>query len=351
MRHRTGKISLVSIVVLALLLIAARLYAPVWAENTINARLDHMGDYHGHVEDVSLHLWRGAYELHELKMEKASGKVPVPLLSAPLVDLSVDWGALLHGGIVATVTFDQPELSLVDGRGGADTQAGAGVDWRQMLEDLIPIRLDEVTVENGTVTFRNFISDPPVDLHATQVDAVVTNLTNVRSDERRPAAFKAQAQILDDAPLQAEAHFDPFGHFDDFALDVKVDDMQLPKLNNLLRAYLTVDVKSGRGDFVMQLDAKDGQLNGYAKPLLRDLDVIDWKKDRDHPLRLAWKAVAATVLGIFKNHEADQFGTRIPISGRIDQPHVSTFAAIRGILHNAFVQAFKPEFEREEGDR
>jgi hypothetical protein len=177
---------------------------------------------------------------------------------------------------------------------------------------------------------------------------VVTNLTNVRSDDRRPAVFKAQAQILEDAPMQAEAHFDPFGDFTDFALDVKVDNMQLPKLNNLLRAYLLVDVKSGRGDFVMQLDARNGELNGYAKPLLRDLDVIDWKKDRSNPLKLAWKVLAATTFSIFKNHDADQFGTRIPISGRIDQPQVSTLAAIRGILHNAFVQAFKPEFEKKD---
>ncbi len=65
----------------------------------------------------------------------------------------------------------------------------------------------------------------------------------------------------------------------------------------------------------MQLDAKDGQLTGYAKPLLRDLDVIDWKKDRSNSSKLAWKVVAASAFGIFKNHDADQFGTRIPIKG------------------------------------
>lgn len=346
MNYRYSKISLGVVVAIVVLLIAARVAAPSWVERKINERIDQLGDYQGHVEDVSLHLWRGAYELHGLTIEKASGKVPVPLLSAPLVDLSVSWRALFDGGIVATVAFENPQLSLVDGSGGADTQAGTGVDWRQTLEDLLPIRLDEVRVVNGVVMFSNFISDPPVDLHATAVNAVVTNLTNVRSDDKRPAVFKADAKILEDAPLQAEAHFDPFGRFDDFSFDVKVDNMQLPKLNNLLRAYLTVDVKSGRGDFVMQLDAKQGQLSGYAKPLLRDLDVIDWKKDRKEPLKLAWKVIAATTFSLFKNHKADQFGTRIPIEGRIDDPQVSTLAAIRGILHNAFVQAFKPEFEK-----
>jgi hypothetical protein len=295
---------------------------------------------------VTLHLWRGAYELHDLKIEKSSGKVPVPLLTTPLVDLAVDWSALLHGGIVATVEFEKPVVSLVDGSGQQDSQAGKGVDWRQMLENLIPIRLDEVKVSRGTVTFRNFISNPPVDLHATDVEAVVTNLTNVRNDDRRPAAFRAKAAILGEAPLETKAEFDPFGHFDDFSFEVKVTRIELPKLNDLLRAYALIDVKRGEGEFVMQLDAANGRVTGYAKPLFHDIQIMDPKEDIKNPLKLAWKAVAAGVVGIFKNHKQDQFGTRIPIEGPIDNPKVSALAAIGGILHNAFVEAFKPDFEK-----
>ncbi len=130
MKHRISKITLWTLAGIVVLLVALRAAAPYWIERDINARLDHLGDYHGHVEDVSLHLWRGAYELHELVIEKASGKVPVPLLSAPLVDLSISWSALFDGGIVATVNFDRPQISLVDGCDGASSQAGTGVDWR-----------------------------------------------------------------------------------------------------------------------------------------------------------------------------------------------------------------------------
>ncbi|HVT34310.1 MAG TPA: DUF748 domain-containing protein [Nevskiaceae bacterium] len=214
-----------------------------------------------------------------------------------------------------------------------------------MLENLLPIRLDEVQVADGEVTFHNFISNPPVDLHATGVQAVVTNLTNVRGQGRRPAEFKARAAILGEAPMETSARFDPFGHFDDFAFEVKVTRIELPRLNDLLRAYALLDVKAGEGEFVMQLDAAHGRVSGYAKPLFHDIEVLNPKEDVKNPLKFAWKTVAATLINIFKNHKHDQFGTRIPIEGPIDQPKTSALAAIGGILHNAFVQAFKPEFE------
>ncbi|HVT34309.1 MAG TPA: hypothetical protein VHE37_01895 [Nevskiaceae bacterium] len=111
---KAGAAALAALLVIGL---ALRLAAPGWVLRQVNQRMAEMGDYHGHVEDVTLHLWRGAYELHHLKIDKASGKVPVSLLDAPLIDLSVSWRALLHGRVVATVQFDRPVVSLVDGSG------------------------------------------------------------------------------------------------------------------------------------------------------------------------------------------------------------------------------------------
>ena len=57
-------------------------------------------------------------------------------------------------------------------------QSGHGVDWRAVLESLFPVHLDELDVINGCIHFRNYSSDPAVDLVATKVDVVVRNLSN-----------------------------------------------------------------------------------------------------------------------------------------------------------------------------
>ncbi|HEY0178788.1 MAG TPA: DUF748 domain-containing protein [Dokdonella sp.] len=338
---------LIAIVVVAL--IAIRIALPGWATSYLNRRLDRIGDYHGHLDDVDLHLWRGAYSIDGLRIARHGGKADAPpLLDAPHVDLSVSWRALLHGGVVARVEFDTPELNFIDSPSKGD-ENGQGVDWRKQLESLLPIRLDEVRVNDGRVRFRNDSSNPKVDLQATRVNATVVNLTNVRGGGRRPATLDATGRVLGQAPLEIHANFDPLGHFDDFRFDVKVTDVDLTRANDFLQAYAKLDVESGKGDFVMQLDAHDRQLNGYAKPLFQHVKIFNWKQDveeqHDNPLRVLWEAFASGVQNLFKNHQEDQFATRIDIHGRIGEANVDPLQAIVAVLRNAFVEAFRPQFE------
>ncbi len=308
-----------------------------------------MGEYGGHVEKVRLHLWRGAYSIEGLQIEKRTGKVPVPLLDAPRANLTVNWRALFHGTIAARVTFESPVINFVDAKEDAAAQSAKGVDWRAQMEELLPIRLDEVLIHDGTVHFRNFSTHPKVDIVATAVEGRVVNLTNVRGEHERAAELQFAATVLDDAALQSTAKFDPLGKLDDFAFSLKVDRIELKRLNDLLQAYAKVDVESGEGEFVMELEARNGQLKGYAKPLFRDVQVFSWKHDveqqGDNPLRAAWEALAGAIENVFKNQRLDQFATRVEIQGRIGNTKTSTLQAIGAILHNAFVEAYLPQLE------
>jgi hypothetical protein len=350
-RHRVA----IGIAVLLLALVALRVALPYLVRDEINKQMANLGPYRGHVDDVDLHLWRGAYAIRGMVIEKASGKVPVPLLNAPHIDLSVSWRDLFNGGVVAEVVFDRPEFNLVDGRSEADTQTGRGVDWRAQLDRLLPIQLNEVRVQDGTVAFRAFNTKPAVDLKATAVQATILNLTNVRGESgKRVAEFQASAKVLDESPLETHASFDPFGTLDDFTFDVRVAKLQLRHFNPLLQAYARLDVAAGSGEFLMELEAVDGKLNGYAKPLFRDMNVLSWQQDvveqKDNPLRLAWEALVGGTAWALKNQRADQFATRVPITGNLKGPTTGKLDALMAILRNAFVEAFKPTFEQARPD-
>lgn len=338
----------ITLSVIAVVLVGIRLALPSWVTDYLNSKLNRMGDYHGHIDAVDLQLWRGAYSITGLRITKSAGKVPVSLLEAPRTDLSISWRALLDGGVVASVEFQGPKVNFVDSEGKA-TQSGTGVDWRQQVEKLIPIRLDEVRVHNGVVHFRNFSTDPKVDLEATGVEARVLNLTNVRDAGARAADFKLTAHVLGQAPLESQAKFDPFGSLKDFDFKLQLKQVELKRLNKFLQAYLKLDVESGKGEFVMELEGRNGQLDGYAKPLFHDVQVFSWKHDvekqGDNPLRAVWEAVAGGIENLFKNQSTDQFATRVEIHGRIGDAKTSTWQAIIAILHNAFVKAYRPQLE------
>ena len=338
------------LLLIIVLLVALRAALPYAVRHYLNTRMDRMGDYHGQIADIDLHLWRGAYTVNGLNIVKVSGKVPVPLLDAPRTEINLSWRALTHGTVRGKVVFFRPVLNFVDGNGKDDTQSGKGVDWRGKLKLLAPIRLDEVSVINGTVTFNNFVSSPRVDLKMTDVNGTASNLTNVEHQGgSRVATMHATAKVLGQAPLETHAQFDPLQNRGDFKLDLRVSDVDLTQANQLARAYVGLDLASGSGDFTMQLEASHGQLSGYAKPLFHDLQIFSWKQDveQDHknPLQLAWEVVAQGITSIFKNHTKDQFATRIPISGHIDDKQLGTFDAIINVLRNAFVEAYTPQLE------
>lgn len=334
----------------AAVLLVARLLLPSALQNYINRRMDRMGDYHGQVTDIAVHLWRGAYSIEGLRIAKVNGKLPVPLFDAAHTELSLSWRALTHGALRGRVEFDHATLNFVDGSGKTDGQAGKGVNWRDQLQKLLPMRVDELTVHDGAVTFHNFVSNPPVDLKMTDVNGTATNLSNAdRRGGQRVADVHATAKVLGDAPLEIKASLDPLERHGDFAFELRISGIQLTRMNDLARAYAKLDFAGGNGDFVMQLQARNGQLDGYAKPLLHGVKIFSWKQDveQEHknPLQVAWEAVAQGVTSLFKNHEKDQFATRIPISGRIDDKSLSTGQAIVGVLRNAFVKAYTPQLE------
>ena len=337
------------VAVIAVLLVA-RLLLPYAVKNYLNHRMDRMGEYHGQIADIDIHLWRGAYSIDDLRVDKVTGKVPVPLFAAAHTDIALSWRALSHGVLRGKVEFDQATLNFVDGRGRGDSQSGKGVNWRDQLQMLMPMRLDELTVRDSTVTFHNFVSRPRVDMKMTAVNGTVVNLTNSdRHQGRRVADLHVTAKVLEDAPMEAKASFDPLERDGDFAFELRVTGIALVRLNDLARAYAKLDFAGGNGDFVMQLEAKDGRLDGYAKPLLHGVKIFSWKQDVEeegkNPLRVAWEALAQGVTALFKNQERDQFATRVPISGRIDDKDLGTWDAIVGVLRNAFVQAYTPQLE------
>lgn len=348
-RYRWPLIGLASLVAL---LVALHLALPYLVRDYLNDKLADMGDYRGHVADVDLAWWRGAYRINGLRIVKTSGKVPVPLLDAPVIDLSVSWHSLIYDkAVVAKVIFEQPELNFVDGGNKQASQTGQGTDWRQQLEKLLPITLDEVHIDNGTLTFRNFNSNPQVNLKATRLDATISNLTNVRDKQgRRDASFEGTALIAGNAKVESSATFDPFSDFDDFEFRLRATGIELRNLNDFASAYGKFDFSAGHGDVVIEAQAENGRLNGYIKPLLRDVDVFDWQQDVENKdkgfFRSVWEALVGASETVLKNQPKNQFATRVELSGSVHKQNISAFEAFLQILRNGFIQAFNARYEQ-----
>src|SRR6266478_10136965 len=128
------------IIVFATAFIIVHTYLAIWVRDYVNRKLSEIPGYRTHVAAVTLHLWRGAYQIHNIKVEKTSGKVPVPFFSAPLVDLSVEWKALWDRSFVGEIEMYRPELNLVNPPNKEARQTDVNQPWAQKIKQLFPRR-------------------------------------------------------------------------------------------------------------------------------------------------------------------------------------------------------------------
>lgn len=343
-------------VLLALLAVAlvARALLPIAIQRYVNRVLDRDETYQGHVGDVDVALFRGAYEIEDVTIRKRGDTVPVPLFAAPVVDLSIEWRALLDGSLVGEVSMQRPELNLVAGPTPARRQGGAGVDWRQTLEDLFPLRINRFTVRDGRVHFRAFDSEPPVNVYLQHVDLVARNLTNsLDLSEDRVARVELEAVPMDAGRLRARISLDPFAERPDFDFDGQVTGADLTQWNDFLRAYAGIDVQRGGFALYAELLARGDRFEGYLKPFLRGVDVLRIEEEIEEQGLLAslWEGIVGVTQEAFENQPDDRLATRIPLAGTVEDPDVGFWATLANVLRNAFVEGLTPRLEGSVGER
>ena len=183
--------------IIVVLAVALRAALPFMVRDYMNRKLASLESYQGSVADVDIALWRGAYGLDGVQIVKREGSHQTPFFSAPRIDISVEWRNLFKGSVVAEAKFLQPQVNLVQSKNEKEEQLGKEVNWADSLKELVPIRLNTVAVQDGTVTFRTPGIATNDALVAHNVSGTVSNLTNVvEQDKETFADFAISANVL-----------------------------------------------------------------------------------------------------------------------------------------------------------
>jgi hypothetical protein len=301
-------------------------------------------DYTGSVRTIDVHLWRGAYKILDIDIQKKSdNKPPVPFFSSPDIDLSLQWRELFHGSVVGQVRLTRPEVNFVGG-GEGQSQLGTNQPWEKTFESFYPVRINKFEIDDGTVRFRNFQKSLPVNVYLTNFTLIATNLSNSRSDPGKlPAGVKASGTTLGGGWFNVDVKLNPLAANPTFELNASLTNVDLTALNNFLEAYGKFDV--ARGDFEMYTSfaSADGKYDGFVKVLFKHLDVFSWEKDhKKNILKLFWQAIVGLVSEGLKNQSHDQLATQVPISGTYQGSHVGVIPAVGNLLKNAFIRALLP---------
>lgn len=350
-KRRRSWLKVLGIVVAVIVLVAAciRPMLPWVVRSYVNRTLDRNLQYEGRIGDVTLDLWRGAYSIDDVRIFKRTGMVPDPLFRAKRLELAIQWDAILHGKIVGEVVMDRPELNFVASSDESESQSGAGGPWLQTLTALFPFSINSAQFHDGSIHFKSYKNAKPVDIYMDNLEASIDDLTNIQ-DRTTPmlTTINASAMVMDQAKFQFRMKMDPFSYRPTFHLATRVIGLDVTQINDLALTYGQFAFKQGFFDLVVEMDASEGQVTGYAKPLFRNLKVFDVVQDLKYdanPLQFFWQALLGVATGVLTNQQRDQFGTLIPFTGDLSAPNADILTMVGNILRNAFVRAYLPRLE------
>jgi hypothetical protein len=208
------------------------------------------------------------------------------------------------------------------------------------------LKIGRLRISKSTFGYENKATNPPYRVFLDETEVTVTNLSNQTKQGIATASLKGSFMGSGSAQIDARSRAQPTGPA--FDISVRITDVSLPVMNDLFRAYGNFDVASGEFAFFSELTVAHGAITGYLKPLFKDITVAPPKQDENASLsHRLYEKVVGTVAKILKNRPRQEVATRADVSGRLDDPKVSTVQVVVRLIQNAFFKAILPGLEHE----
>jgi hypothetical protein len=352
--RRTG----IALIAVFAVLIAARIAAPFVIKAVLNHKLADLPEYRGSIDDVDLSLLDSEFAVEGLRLDKRKGDPKLPFMRIQRMEVDYRWDALFHGEIVADVDLIEPVVNVMP----AATQKREAKDQIKKDEEgkavtetfktLLPTKIHHLHIRHGAVRFKDSAARPPVDLKLTQLNVYIANLSNRPAPASElPTRGRMTAWLQNSGRLRADLRINIFTRHPTFDLDLALRGLDVRELKDFTRAYAKVDLEKGTAAFFTELVAKNGRVQGYFKPMLDHVEVLDTSGgDKDDPwYRKAWEGTVGAIEELFEDQSKDRAATKAPISGRFDQPGVDVISTVVELVVNAFIQALVPGLEHTVG--
>jgi hypothetical protein len=208
----------------------------------------------------------------------------------------------------------------------------------------LSLQVDRLSLTRSQLGFVNETTTPSYRLFMSDADLELHNLSNQVG--HGSSKFLARGAFMGSGATVVSGEFQAAASEADFAVKLHLDDARLTDLNDFLRANARLDVADGLFSVYSEVTVKNGQVDGYIKPLVKNLQISQKAKDRSKPLGKRVEMHALQILAdLFKNHRTQQVATVARISGSTREPHASEWEVIRKLISNGLFRAILPGYQ------
>jgi Domain of Unknown Function (DUF748) len=212
-------------------------------------------------------------------------------------------------------------------------------------EPTLEVKVERFTGD-GQIGFVNQAAKPPYKVFLSGSKLQLENLSNHFEDG--PARARLTGRFMGSGATQVQATFRPESKGPDLDLALSIENTDMRKMNDLLRAYGNFDVVAGTFSMYSEIKIRQGKIDGYVKPLFSDMKVYDRRQDTEkNVFRKLYEGLVGGMSGLLENWPREEVATRVPISGDVEGPETGTWETIVRLIQNAFFKAILPGFEKE----
>jgi hypothetical protein len=176
----------------------------VHAQRAMNEKLK---GYHTELTDAYLNLITGNLTLKGVTVVQNAHPAP-PVMQIPSITAHIQWTALVTGHVVAGFVIRQPHLhiNLTQLEQQANNNVSVSQEgWQQALQNLYPFKINEIRVEDATLTYVGANQQQPLQLEHLYI--VAGNIRNIYSPNKTyPSTLWARGTAFNQGILTIDGY-------------------------------------------------------------------------------------------------------------------------------------------------
>ena len=311
----------------------------------LDGRADFLGEPHVGVQaalrldQVALDYFKPITNRYNLAVRNGSLSLAGTVEYAPKITRLILERVLVHG--VALEYLHLPHTAEAEKARAQQTAEAA----KQATKTSTELRIERLEVVKSTFGFMNQAAKPAYRLQLTDTNLTVEHLGNQRRDG--PAVARLTGQLMGRGETRLTVSLQPRAGSADMDVTAQVEDADLVRLKDLVRAYGGFEITAGEFSVYSELQMKGGAIDGYVKPLFRGVEIgTDGEAVAEKGLRQRlYEGLVGIGAKVLKNRLRGEVATVVPISGRVDRPEVARWETVGRLLQNAFLRPITPGYE------
>jgi Domain of Unknown Function (DUF748) len=207
------------------------------------------------------------------------------------------------------------------------------------------IRVDVLKIKDSSFGYVNKTSNPPYRLFIDHAEVTLKDFSNQFVEGH--STFELKGKFMGTGDTRITGTFRPETKNPDFNLNVAIENTDMTAMSDLFRAFGNFDIKEGLFSFYSELSIKGDRVDGYVKPLFKNMKVYDRRQKEEKSIfHKLYVGLVGGISKLLENPRKDVV-TKADISGPIGSPKTNTWQIIIKLIQNAFIKSILPGFEKE----